>query len=74
MTVRAKFTLSAITHNAGGGKTYKFFPVHDNSTPENARFTKYTPSGELTMLVDNPAVEGSFVLGKEYYVDFSPAE
>jgi hypothetical protein len=71
MIVRAKVQLSSVTSYQGTAKTYTFNPVHDESTEENKRFTKYTPSGELKMLVDNPAVEPQFQLGKYFYVDFT---
>jgi hypothetical protein len=74
MTIRAKFTLHSITQHAGGSnKTFKFFTVSNNETPENERFTKYTPSGELTLMVDNPPAEEQLKLGESYYLDFSPA-
>lgn len=69
--VRAKFQLSSVKHYTGTSKTYEFFAVYDTSTEENARFTKYTPSGTLTITVDNPAVETQFELGKYYYLDFT---
>jgi hypothetical protein len=72
--MRAKFTLNAMTEYPGhGGKTLRFNPVSDASTPENERFTKYTPSGSLEMLVDNPAALAEMKLGQAYYLDFTPA-
>lgn len=46
-----------------------FSAASDYDTPENLRFAQFTPSGTLTMTVDNPAVE--FVPGLEYYLDIS---
>jgi hypothetical protein len=68
---RAKFLCSSATHFSHNkdARRYTFTPVSDSNTPENAAFTKYTPSGSLEILVDNPAV--SFTPGKYYYVDFS---
>jgi hypothetical protein len=40
---------------------------------ENQSFAKATPSGELWLMIDNPEAATQFELGKEYYVDFSPA-
>lgn len=41
------------------------------STPENATFFKFTPSGNLTLSVVNPNV--IFQPGKEYYIDINEA-
>jgi hypothetical protein len=53
-------------------RTYRFSAVTDSSTPENERYAQATPSGQLTIQVDNPAV--SFERGKSYYLDFTPAD
>lgn len=74
MAVRGKFKLTEVTHveyNADARKL-RFGAVCNDNTEENAKFHKYTPSGEISMTVDNPAAADQFVLGKEYYVDFSP--
>lgn len=65
---RAKFKLEKVTLHEGGTKEYKFYAVTDESTPENKRFHKYSPEGDLTIMVDNPEVE--FNLGQYYYLDF----
>jgi hypothetical protein len=66
MDARAKFQCSHATKDMYGWE-YQFTAIYDNSTPEDQRFTKSTPSGKLTMRVDNPAV--SFEPGKFYYLD-----
>lgn len=53
-------------------RTYRFSPEYDDSVPEDQRYARYTPSGELRIQVDNPAV--SFEPGKQYYLDFTPVE
>lgn len=76
MTVRAKFRCTSIerfgTSEAEGPVNYRFAPVYDQSIPEDQRYAKFTPSGELRLYVDNPAV--SFEAGKAYYLDIAPAE
>lgn len=74
MTVRAKVYLHTRSEFGGEARQLKFFCVHDNLTEENARFTKYTPSGEITMYVDNPTALAQFQFGKFYYVDFIEVE
>lgn len=40
---------------------------------ENASFSKYTPSGQISMSITNPNAFGFFAQGAEFYVDFTPA-
>ena len=77
MAIRAKFRCNSVEFRGdptdpNTTRNFTFQAVSDSSTPENERFTKYTPWGELKMAVDNPAVR--FEVGKFYYVDFTPAE
>lgn len=40
---------------------------------ENTQWSKYTPSGEIKMMITNPKAVEKFELGKAYYVDFTAA-
>jgi hypothetical protein len=46
--------------------------VYDQDTPEDQRFQKATPSGEIKMQIDNPAALAQFTVGHAFYVDFTP--
>jgi hypothetical protein len=78
MTTRAKFRCSVEINKTWGPtpesvtRAYEFTAVYDDGTPENQRFAKRTPSGNLTIQVDNPDVR--FEPGQLYYLDISPAE
>lgn len=75
MAVRGKFKLAESTqvdYNPEVRKL-KFHAVSNDGTEENAKFHKYTPCGEILMTVDNPAASEQFEIGKQYYVDFTPA-
>ena len=80
MAIRAKFRCNSVEFwsdptNVDTPRTYVFQAVYDTSTPENERFTRATPVGELRMRVDNP--EALFDVGSYYYLDFTavpPAE
>ena len=74
--VRAKFTVVETRQhaNTAGATTIVLRPQYDTSVEEDKRFAKYTPSGELTMYVDNPPAQAFFELGKTYYIDFNIAE
>lgn len=75
MAVRGKFKLiesTQVEYNPDVRKL-KFQAVCNDGTEENEKFHKYTPNGEVSMTVDNPAASEQFELGKQYYVDFTPA-
>lgn len=69
--VRAKVTCNGVT-----GNQVTFHTVYEDPAKhtENAYFTKATPSGKIEMAIDNPKALEQFVGGKNYYVDFTPAE
>lgn len=57
-------------------RTLNFTPVYANNDPkhENSRFWDASPSGSLQLGTINPEAWSRFELGKEYYLDFVPAE
>jgi hypothetical protein len=56
----------------GQSLAYVFTVVVDtNKDSENAKFFRFTPNGQLTLSVVNPAIV--FIPGREYYIDISPA-
>ena len=70
---RAKFRVENVDKVGDVQEDILLTAVCDGN-PENQSFNKYTPYGELKMMVDNPELKGFFVQGKEYYLDFIPAE
>lgn len=56
-------------------RTLKFSPVYGNGDPnhENTKFWAATPSGEVKLGTVKPEAWSQFVLGQEYYLDFSAA-
>jgi hypothetical protein len=67
MTVRAKFRCTKQELNYGTSMKYTFVPQYQPDVPEDQKYEKATPQGELWMVVDNPAV--SFTIGQDYYLD-----
>jgi len=53
-------------------RVYKFAPQYDQSVPEDQRYAKASPTGQLTLRVDNPAV--AWRPGEYYYLDFVPVD
>lgn len=56
-------------------RTLVLSPVYGNGDPnhENTKFWNASPSGEIKLGTVNPEAWSQFELGKEYYVDFTPA-
>lgn len=48
--------------------------VHASEIPEDQKFSQATPSGHITLLIDNPAALEKLPMGKTFYVDFIPAD
>lgn len=72
--VRAKFTCNfKIINQENGQAEVGFNPVYTGSE-ENKDFWKYTPSGSIAMTITNSQAFDRFETGREYYVDFTPAD
>jgi len=54
-------------------ETINLIPVVPDC-PGNKEWSKWIPSGNLSLTITNPAAFGKFVEGKEYFVDFTPVE
>ena len=57
-------------------RTIVMSPIYGNGDPnhENTKFWNASPSGKIELGTINPAAWRQFELGKEYYIDFTPAE
>lgn len=82
MTVRAKFYVGEKVTRANHPhpqatnepmETVVLYPVNGD-TEENKNFFKWTPSGKIEIGILNPEAAKQFEIGKEYYIDFTPAE
>ena len=71
MTTRAKFKVGSV-EPAIDTWTVVLSPVIGGSA-ENDSFYKWTPGGSIVLSVLNEATASQFVVGKEYYVDFTEA-
>lgn len=70
MTVRAKVRCTAKIDGAVSFCTV--YEADASKDTENARFTQFTPWGDIRLGIDNPAALEQFEPNKEYYVDFIP--
>jgi len=46
----------------------------EDGSDENNTFAKFTPTADLTMVINNPALYGKFEIDQEFYVDFTAVE
>jgi hypothetical protein len=75
-STRAKFrclneTRTRYSSDDSGQRTYNFSALYDPAQPDDQRYAKATPAGELKITVDNPAVQ--FQPGTAYYLDITRA-
>jgi len=49
-------------------------PFGPNGESEDNTFARFTPSGQLSLTVNNPDLFGKFKPGQKFYVDFVLAE
>lgn len=73
MSVRAKFRCESVTKTANSAASVTLSPV-TNGSPENDSFYKWTPGGCIALQTINESAADQFVPGKDYYVDFTPAD
>ena len=79
MSVRAKFVCRSKTEELYGENpicTVKLEPVYPKdgvAGEENRKFFAATPYGSINLGCVNKSASEQFVLGAEYYVDFTPA-
>ncbi|WP_027682703.1 hypothetical protein [Rhizobium leguminosarum] len=74
MGIRCKMTLENVYANAWGGSKAIFRCIYDKAVADDVSFSKATPSGFAEYNIDNPAAAEQLVIGKQYYVDFTPVE
>jgi hypothetical protein len=76
MNIRAKFKVNSVTPQGGDPEhtSINLMAVYsDDPNHENAKYWKYTPSGNLMMTVLSHVV-ADFKEGQEYYIDVILAE
>lgn len=47
-------------------------PFGPEGESEDNTFARFTPTGSLSLTVNNPAMAGQFKPGQEFYLDFTP--
>lgn len=77
MIARCKFQVTNIlpaystTEPTSDAKRVVFETRYDNTVVEDRVLTKYTPSGRMDVIIDNPAVTGRLAVGDVVYIDIT---
>jgi hypothetical protein len=80
MSVRAKFKVQKHTETKWGaleGQStieVEMGAVYGKDGTENATWSKATPMGTIKMTITNLDAVAQLEIGKEFYVDFTPAD
>ena len=82
--MRAKFLVTEVTPYERDGvvvqENVKFRAVPkpegypEDGSDEDNTFAKFTPSAELSISINNPALFGQHQVGQKWYADFSSAD
>ena len=76
-TLRCKVKVEEVTHvkDENGQTTQervKLRAVYGKDGTENAQWSKWTPSANFELYINNPPAIGKLSSGHEYFVDFIP--
>lgn len=74
MGIRCKMKLENVFAQHWGGAKEIFRCQYDKAIAEDVSFAKATPSGHAEFQIDNPKAAELLVIGRDYYVDFTPVE
>ncbi len=77
--MRCKMRVKAVKHteDRDGKIDAEFVTLHavyGEDGSENAQWSKWTPSGAIELLVNNPDAFGLLPVDREFYIDFTPAK
>ena len=74
---RCKMRVSSVSRSMNDkgeteSETVKLSAVYGTGETENAKWSKWTPSADLSITISNPGAIGKLSKGHEYFVDFIP--
>lgn len=74
MNTRCKFRVESIAPTEPADDTMHIvMRAVTSGSEENAEFFRYTPAGELKLWTVKKAAAAQLEVGKEYFIDISPA-
>jgi len=77
--MRAKMQISKVERFAGadritGNAVCRSGAYPEDGSDEDNTYAKFSPQGELTLTIANPALLGRIEPGQKFYLDFTKAE
>lgn len=77
--LRCKMRVQSVSHylNEDGStnqEEVKLMAVYGADGTDNAQWSKWTPSANFSITINNPEAFNKLSKGHEFYVDFTPAE
>jgi len=72
--IRAKFKCDSAELKEDGNEYIYLSVVTDDGGECNRQWSKYTPSGDLNLVISNESAHGKIKAGKCYYVDIEETE
>lgn len=78
-TLRCKMRVQSVSHylNEDGSTSQEevnLAAVYGAEGTDNAQWSKWTPSANFKITINNPEAFNKLSMGHEFYVDFTPAE
>ena len=74
--IRCKFKVTGVEDNGSteshNSKKVTLTTHYDPTLPEDQRFTRWTPTGTINVVIDNAAALEQLTPGKDFYVDLTP--
>lgn len=74
MALRAKFQALSVTKHADASESVELMAANGRKDTANAQWSKWTPSGNLKMHINNPDAHGQIQPGKFYFLDITEAD
>ncbi|ELX8334970.1 MULTISPECIES: hypothetical protein [Klebsiella] len=74
MSVRAMFQCNSIQKSPDKTSAIVNLSAIMTGSADNETWSKYTPCGQLQMVISNPAAFEQFEQGKEYFIDIMLAD
>lgn len=79
VTMRAKMQVNKVEQFAESERVFMNAVARSSAYPEDGSdedntYAKFSPQGELSLTIANPALRGKVEAGKKFYVDFTPAD
>jgi hypothetical protein len=68
-----KFAVRSVKDYGGDNKEIDLVTRYDPALPEDQKFSKFTPSGEMKFTLQNPALNDFFQPGQTYLITIESA-